>query len=70
MEKNTDRPRINFCKEPSEMYLRMLDECGNDPRAVVGQRAINRMRVYGWQSSWDERRNTRIVDADLAERKY
>jgi len=26
--------KINFCQEPSGQYLKMLEECGEDPRSV------------------------------------
>lgn len=49
---------VKFCREPSEHYLKLLDECGDDPRSVAGQYAINKAGgrlEKGWIPTWDAR---------------
>lgn len=46
---------ITFCREPSNQYLKMLRECGDDPRSVAGQYAINRSHKGEWYPAWDAR---------------
>lgn len=49
---------ITFCQKPSDTYIRMLDECGADPRVVSGQKAINRAGHWaerGWQPTYEAR---------------
>lgn len=57
MGKIIENPRnfTSFCQQPSDKYVRVLEECGGDPRVVEGQRAINRMKRHGWQPAWDAR---------------
>jgi hypothetical protein len=50
--------KINFCQEPSGQYLKMLEECGEDPRSVSGSHAINSagsLAERGWFPTWDAR---------------
>lgn len=55
---DSNRQHINFCQEPSDSYVEMLEKCGGDPRSVAGRHAINRagaLSERGWQPTWDAR---------------
>lgn len=47
---------IKLCQEPSSAYLKILEDCGNDPRSVAGYRAIRTVGPKrGWQPDWEAR---------------
>ena len=51
IDKTTVQPRAHekFCQEPSEQYLRALEEAGEDPRAVSGLEALKGLeQTGGW----------------------
>jgi len=53
-----DEEFIKFCQEPSNQYLKMLENCGGDPRSAVGRHTINRSgstAERGWFPTWDAR---------------
>ena len=53
-----ERDPINFCQQPSQRYMEMLDNCGDDPRSVEGRYALNRAGANaqrGWISAFDSR---------------
>jgi len=37
---------IRYCHEPSNQYLKMLEECQGDPRSVSGVYALNKMGSF------------------------
>ena len=43
-----------FCQTPSMLYDKKLEECGGDPRIVLGKYAMDRSQ-NGWQPTWDAR---------------
>ena len=52
------KENLKFCQEPSKAYLKMLENCGGDPRSVVGRHAINKagsIMERGWFPTWDAR---------------
>ncbi|MDP3973419.1 MAG: hypothetical protein Q8P92_01165 [Candidatus Daviesbacteria bacterium] len=48
---------LQFCQQPSQRYLQMLEECGNDPRSVAGRYALERSLngQRGWIPDFDAR---------------
>ncbi len=48
---------IELCQQPSQRYLQMLDESGDDPRSVAGIYALNRSLdgQRGWVPDFDAR---------------
>ncbi|MBI2334387.1 hypothetical protein HYU96_01165 [Candidatus Daviesbacteria bacterium] len=49
---------MNFCQEPSKSYLKMLEECGDDPRSVAGHHAMKKagpLAERGWHPDWEAR---------------
>jgi hypothetical protein len=46
MSESREAPR-NFCQQPSNRYLTLLDECGDDPRSVAGWDALYQLKTTG-----------------------
>jgi len=46
------RGNIIFCQEPSNQYMKLLEECGWDPRVAAGVMA---QRGQGWAPAIDAR---------------
>ncbi len=45
-----------FCQEPSNKYLKLLEEEGDDPRSVAGRQAEKDLRRYRhWMPAIDSR---------------
>jgi len=47
-----------FCQAPSNQYLKMLENCGDDPRSVAGRYATNKAgdsAERGWIPTYDAR---------------
>lgn len=40
--KEIDPRSAVYCQEPSEQYLKMLENCNGDPRSVAGTYALNK----------------------------
>lgn len=53
-----EKEGIKFCHEPSEAYLKRLDECGEDPKSLEGFYALQKsgsIAERGWQPTWEAR---------------
>lgn len=58
IDSKTLQGNVKFCQAPSQAYLKMLEECGGDPRSVIARKAIGQAGFYaerGWRPSWDSR---------------
>lgn len=45
-----------FCLEPSQRYLRSLEEAGDDPRSAAGLQALEDLEKFGsWMPAVDAR---------------
>lgn len=52
------KENLIFCQKPSELYLQMLEECGDDPKSVEGYIALIRAgnnAERGWKPTWEAR---------------
>lgn len=46
----------NFCLQPSDEYLRLLEEVGGDPKVLEGLMALKGLRkTGGWVAAFDAR---------------
>ncbi len=56
MEKLKPKAAINFCQQPSERYMRLLEEAGSDPRVAAGLQALEDLANHGgWRPTLDAR---------------
>ena len=51
----------SFCQQPSEKYLRLLEEAGGDPRSVSGFQALQDLDKTGGWAPDIESRDARVT---------
>ncbi len=55
--KAQEKDKIIFCQKPSDLYLKLLEECGDDPRSAAGVEAMRASESNGggWVPTIDAR---------------
>ena len=49
---------VEYCQQPSDQYMALIDDCLGDPKSALGARALQEAgsrAERGWQPTWDAR---------------